>query len=80
MNTGHSAATSARPGLRVADGVYRLQRAVVSVYRALSTLLGSGIQPSRLADLRFPLFTRHDDTRRGCLDRPTHDHHLPPPC
>ena len=80
MNTYYSSSTSSLPSLRVGSGMHRLQRVVVSAFRALVTDRERGLQPSRLANLRFPLFTRDDHARPREWEKPTHDDHVPPPC
>jgi len=80
MNTPYPSSTSSLPSLHVGSGMRRLQRAVATTFRALATGLDSGLQPSQLANLRFPLFTRDDEARPREWDKPTHYDHLPPPC
>jgi hypothetical protein len=80
MNTPYPSSTSSMHSLCVGSGMRRLQRVIVSVLRALVTDRERGLQPPRLANLRFPLFTRDDQARPREREKPTHDDHLPPPC
>jgi hypothetical protein len=79
MNTPYPVSTSSLPGLRVNFGMQHLLRAVAALFRTLAGL-NSGLQPSKLADLRFSLFTCDEPAKTHGCQRPTHDGHLPPPC
>ena len=80
MNTPYPVSTTSVPGLRVSLGMQGLQRMVVITFRALVAGLEKGMQPSKLADLRFPLFAQDDPATKHRCQRPTHDGNLPPPC
>lgn len=80
MNTPYPASTSSLPGLRVGSGIQRLQRVVATTARAVATGLDRGLQPSRLANLRFSPFTQDDQAGAQPRQKPNHDGHIPPPC
>lgn len=80
MNTTYPPSTSSLPSLAAVSGIQRLQRVVTTAAKVLVAGLESALQPSKVADLRFPLFTPDDPETRRQREKPTHDDHLPPPC
>ncbi len=80
MNTPYPTTTSSLPSPRVGSGIQRLQRVVATTFRTIATGLDRGLQPSRLANLRFSPFTQDDPVGGQRRQKPTHDGHVPPPC